>query len=229
MLTPYVGHRARSALVAAAVLLPSCSKAPVEAAVAGSLSLVQGGAQAVQAGSELPNQIIVRVLDADGKPLGDHPVGFTVSAGGGAVQPGSALTDENGEAKTKWTLGTGELTQRLNATVQGLEPLAITATALFPVDLVVAQGNNQSAKAGAALPNAIVVRVIGPNNTPMKNIAVAFQVLSGGGLITPPSALTNTLGEVTLRWTLGPQVGAQALSINSTSLPSISVLANATQ
>ncbi|MEW5918266.1 MAG: Ig-like domain-containing protein [Gemmatimonadota bacterium] len=224
----YVGRRARFPLLLASVLLAGCGKQPVEVAAAGSISLVQGAAQSVQAGSELPNQIIVRVLDTDGKPLGDHPVGFTIAAGGGAVQPGSALTDENGEAKTKWTLGTSDVNQRLLATVQGLEPLAIAATGLFPADLVVAQGNNQSAKAGGALPNAIVVRVIGPNNTPMKNIAVAFQVLSGGGLITPPSAMTNTLGEVTLRWTLGPQVGAQALSINSTSLPSITVLATAT-
>lgn len=60
--------------------------------------------QAVQAGKELPNAIVLRVLTEDGKPVENGSIGFTVETGGGSVNPGSLLTDANGEARTKWVL-----------------------------------------------------------------------------------------------------------------------------
>lgn len=200
----------------------ACKKEPPAAPpVAGSLVLVQGNLQQVQGGQELPNPIVVRVLDVEGEPLDQFPVGFQVSVGGGAVNPGSAKSDANGEVRVKWTLGPVEANQVLHARAKGLDPLSIAALALLPTDLVVAQGNLQNAKAGAALPNPIVVRVLGPNNVPMKGIAVAFQVVAGGGLISPQSALTNALGEVTARWTLGATAGINSLAVSSGNLQAI--------
>jgi adhesin/invasin len=201
-----------------------CKKEPA-APEAGSLVLVQGNLQQVQGGQELPNPIVVRVLDVEGEPLPDFPIGFQVMVGGGAVNPGSGKSNENGEVRVKWTLGPAETNQTLQARGRGLEPLTISAFALLPTDLVVAQGNLQTAKAGAALPNAVVVRVVGPNNSPMKGIAVAFQVVTGGGLISPQSGLTNALGEVTARWTLGPTAGVNSLSVSSGNLQSVLVYA----
>ena len=79
------------------------ASAPEDSAPA-SLIVVQGTNQAVQGGKELPNAIVLRVLTEDGKAVGNVSVGFTVATGGGSVNPGSVLTDANGEARTKWVL-----------------------------------------------------------------------------------------------------------------------------
>ncbi len=212
-------------LLALSVLLAGCGKEAVVVQTPGSLVMVQGNLQSIQGGQELPNPVVVRLLDTDGKPIEKVAVGFSVVIGGGAVNPGSVFTDENGEARTKWTLGVADANQVLQARAPGLDPLSINATALLPSDIVVAQGNNQTAKPSGPLPNPIVIRVVGPNNAPMKGIAVAFQVVTGGGLISPQSGLTNALGEVTARWTLGSGTGAQTIAVSSGSLQPISLLA----
>ncbi len=220
--------RSCSLSFAALVLaLTACGKEAVVSQTPASLTLVQGNLQSVQGGTELPNPIIVRLLDTEGAPMAKAPIGFSVASGGGAVTPGSAITDDNGEAKTKWVLGTSDANQSLQARAAGLDPLTVSATALLPTDLVIAQGSNQSARMSAGLPNPLVVRVLGPNNTPMKGITVAFQVVTGGGQISPQSALTNALGEVTVRWTLGPSAGVQLLSVSSGTLQPITVQATA--
>lgn len=205
--------------------MAGCGKTVVATPTPGSLILVQGNNQQVQGGSELPNPIVVRLLATDGSPIDKQPIGFAVATGGGTVNPGSALTDENGEVKVKWTLGPNEVTQTLRATVSSIEPLTISAVGLLPTDLIVAQGNNQTAKASAALPNPIVMRVTGPGNVPMKGITVAFQVVSGGGLISPQSAITNATGEVTARWTLGAAAGVQSIAVSAGSLQPITLSA----
>jgi adhesin/invasin len=186
------------------------ASAPEDAAPA-SLIVVQGTNQAVQGGKELPNAIVLRVLSEDGKAVENVSVGFTVATGGGSVNPGSVLTDANGEARTKWVLGPTTAEQTLKAEVAGLAPVTISATAIVPTELIIAQGNNQSARVSTALTNSIVVRVVGINNTPIVGVPVAFQISAGAGVITPQSALTNAFGEVNVKWTLGPTAGANTL------------------
>lgn len=217
--------RGLAAILLAAGVSAACKKALIEAPVAGSLVLVQGNNQQAQGGTELPNPIVIRVLDAEANPLAKYPVGFAVAQGGGSVSPGSALSDENGEVKVKWIVGPNEISQLLRASVPAVEAITVNAIALLPSDIIIAQGNNQSAKASGPLPNPIVIRIVGPGNVPMKGIAVAFQVVSGGGLISPQSAITNALGEVTTRWTVGAAAGANTLAVSSGSLQAVSMTA----
>ena len=209
----------------AALALGGCGKQVVAAPIPGSLVVVQGNNQQAQGGSELPNPVIIRVLGTDGSPIAKLPIGFSVVQGGGAVNPGSAPSDENGEVKVKWTVGPNEAAQLLRASVPGVEAVNVSAISLLPTDIVVAQGNNQSARAGAALPNPIVIRIIGPGNVAMKGIAVAFQVVAGGGLISPQSGITNALGEVTARWTLGSVAGTNTLAVSSGALQPVAISA----
>lgn len=216
---------ARSLAVMSAATLAACGKEVVASPTPGSLILVQGNNQQVQGGSELPNPVIIRVLSADGAPIPKLPIGFSVVQGGGSVNPGSAPSDENGEVKVKWTVGPNEVAQLLRASVPGVEAVNVSAIALLPSDIIIAQGNNQQAKAGGPLPNPVVIRIVGPGNAPMRGIPVAFQVTSGGGLISPQSAITNALGEVTARWTLGGTAGSNTLAVSSGSLQPVSMLA----
>ena len=223
--------RSRVALsIAAIALFTACAgdEATSSDASPASLIVVQGTNQAVQGGKELPNAIVLRVLTTDGKPVEKAPIGFTVATGGGSVTPGSVLTDANGEARTKWVLGPTVPEQSLKAEVAGIDPVTISATAIVPTDIVIAQGNNQSAKVSTILPTSVVVRVVGVNNTPIIGVPVAFQVTAGAGVITPQSALTNSFGEVSVKWTLGPTAGVNTLTASVANLSPAPVVATAT-
>jgi len=201
---------------------PGCTKV-AEAPSAARLTIVQGHQQSGAMGTALPSSVILRVLDTEGAPLGKIPVSFNVVTGGGTVDPGTVVSDANGEAKVKWTIGTQGVVQALSASAPGVDPVVIGATAIMPSDLVIAQGNNQVARVSTALPVQLVIRVTGGNNVPMPGITVAFSITSGGGSISPQSAVTNALGEVSVRWTLGSQVGPQSASITAGSLGPITV------
>ena len=189
-------------------LMAGCKEATV-APVPGRLVVVQGQAQMAAVGSVLPVQLVFRVLSTDGAPMPQVPVSFSVSQGGGTIDPPSLASDANGEVKAKWTLGPASANQQVTASVRGLDPVPVNATGILPTDLVIVQGNNQSAKAGAALATQVIVRVVGNGNVPIPNQTVAFAIATGGGSISPASAVTSALGEVTVRWTLGPTPGAQ--------------------
>lgn len=100
------------ALVAAAC--DSSTAPPVPAGI----DVASGDAQTAAVGMELPQPLVVRVLDEAGNPVRGQVVEFRVTAGGGSVSTGSAQTDRNGEARARWTLGTvaGD-TQRVEARV----------------------------------------------------------------------------------------------------------------
>jgi hypothetical protein len=203
---------------------PGCTEV-VETPVATRLSIVQGNMQQAAAGTQLPTQVVLRVLSTDGTPVEKVPVSFNVIQGGGVVDPATGTSDANGEVKAKWTLGPSSQVQSVTGSAPGIEPITLQAFGILPSDLVVAQGNNQSAKVSAALPVQIVLRVTGGSNVPIPNQTVALAVLSGGGSISPQSAVTNALGEVTVRWSLGPVQGLQTASATAGSIGPISLTA----
>ena len=218
----------RTLAVAAAclslVVLDGCKK-PVEPIAPGSLTVVQGNLQVAAAGTQLPTQLILRVRGTDGSALTDMPVSFQVVEGGGAVDPATMRTDANGEVKVKWTLGAGAQVQSIHASVPGLDPIEINATGVLPSTIVIVQGNNQSAKAGAQLSVPIIVRVTGGTNMPLPGVTVSFAL--SGGSVTPASVVTNALGEATVRWTLGSIAGAQSAQASALALPAVTINATA--
>lgn len=221
-------RRRRPALLLAVLpILAACEKASGPL-VADRLLVVQGNRQVAAAGTALPTAIVVRVLAEDGSPVEGSPVGFAVQLGNGTVEPATALSDANGEAKTRWTLGANQSAHELLASVPGVEPITVTATGIVPTELVIAQANNQVAKAGTALPVQIVLRVVGNNNTPIPGVAVALQVTAGGGSLNPASAVTNAAGEITVRWTLGNQPGLQNVQASALNLSPIILSASGT-
>jgi Bacterial Ig-like domain (group 1) len=90
-------------------------------AVAGSadkLVRVSGNDQSAPPGAELPDPLVVRLVDRDGNGVPDRPVSWVVGEGGGQVESSNSNTDGNGEARTRWTLGSSE-TNTLNAVASG--------------------------------------------------------------------------------------------------------------
>ncbi|MBX9929247.1 MAG: hypothetical protein K2X99_10070 [Gemmatimonadaceae bacterium] len=210
-------------------LLASCAKPSAPVAVA-ALAVVQGDFQSGQAARELAAPVVLRVTDADGNGIANRTISLVVFTGGGSVDSVTIKSDARGEARIRWTLGTTGPVQELRASLPGttLEATKITATALFPSTIVIAQGMGQTAKVNASLTSSVVVRVIGPGNVPMVGINVAFQVLVGGGSLSPQSIITGANGEATTKWTLGPSPGVQSASILAGTLAPVLLTATAT-
>jgi hypothetical protein len=203
---------------------PGCTKT-LEAPAASRLTIVQGHLQSAAAGTILPTPVVLRVIGTDGAPLAKIPVSFSVLAGGGSVDPGTIVSDANGEVKARWTLGPSSQIQTLAGTAPGVDPVMLSANGIVPSDLIIAQGNNQTAKATTALTVQIVLRVTGGSNVPIPGQTIGLSITSGGGSISPQSAVTNALGEVTVRWTLGPQIGPQTAIASAGTLGPISIAA----
>jgi hypothetical protein len=216
------------AALSAVLLLAGCKKTVTAAVEPGALTIVQGNNQMVQAGKELPVPIVLRLTDKAGAAMANIPLTMVVAEGGGSVTPASGVTDAKGEYTAKWTTGPIFAGNKLIATVPGLDPVTIEAVGILPSDIVVAQGNNQTAKNGASLATSIVVRVVGPGNVPMSGVTVLFQVTGGGGSISPQTVVTNNLGEVVGKWTLGPNVGSQTAIVSASVLSPVTLIAFAT-
>ena len=71
-----------------------------------SIAVVTGNNQTHLVGRPLPEPLVVWVQDSNGNPVPGQSVAFSVVAGGGSVLAGSIFTDNGGEARDQWTLGT---------------------------------------------------------------------------------------------------------------------------
>lgn len=95
------------------------------------MHIATGNEQRAAPGALLPAPLVVRVVDAAGVGVPGTQVSFSVTAGGGTVEPASALTDARGEARAAWRLGVAAGEQTLAAASAGLanSPLQFRATA----------------------------------------------------------------------------------------------------
>ena len=199
---------------------------------AASLAIVAGNAQTAAAGTELPIDPAVRVTDATGNPMAGVSVLFTIASGGGSIAGGAAVTDASGVAAVgSWTLGTTPGPNSLTATVEGLTPVTIDATATTGAPAVVAihAGNNQTATVGTSVATAPAVRVTDAFNNPVAGVTVAFAIVSGGGHTTGANAVTDASGVAAVgSWTLGTTPETNQLSATVTGLAPVTSTATAT-
>src|SRR5688500_17550568 len=72
-----------------------------------------------------------------------------------------------------------------------------------PASLDIVSGDEQDGVVGTELSNPLVVRVEDANGMPIIGQLVNFRITSGGGSVFAGSGLTNALGIVQDRWTLG--------------------------
>ena len=98
------------------------------------LEKFSGDNQSGNVGSTLPNPLIVHVLDQDSNPMEGVTVTFGPSEGA-SVNPTQAMTNENGQAQTVLTFGAQPGEYNVTATVEGLDPVVFTATAISSTSL----------------------------------------------------------------------------------------------
>ncbi len=202
------------------------------------LELVKGAAQMTgTAGAPLADSIIVRVIDAENKPVSGHAVSFQMTAGGGKLNGGttnplSINTDPYGLARVSWTLGTvaGQNNNGLTVTAKKADgsdltgsPMSFTASATSgnPAKLVYVSGSGQSGYVLQDLDNPLVVKVTDQYDNVIKTgHLVSFDVTVGGGTLAGGAsghadATTDTSGLAKITWRLGPQEGTQKVNASS--------------
>jgi hypothetical protein len=179
--------------------------------------IIDGNEQAGAVGTELADSLVVRVVDAQDRPVPGVPVAFELGAGadGGDVSPDTALTDANGLASSRWVLGGTSGQQKVDAQIVGAS-LAVTfsaeadLTSTFRLELT--SGDEQSAAPDAELDDPLVVRLVDEAGDGVPGHAVAWVVAIGQGDAAPASSDTDADGFASTTWTLGPETGLQTLN-----------------
>jgi hypothetical protein len=92
------------------------------------LQKVSGDSQSAQAGQKLAAPLVVRAVDAAGRPLRGIKLNWRVLAGGGSVLRGAGRTDADGTASAEWVVGTPG-PQELRVAANDAAPVRFTATA----------------------------------------------------------------------------------------------------
>jgi hypothetical protein len=181
------------------------------------ITVVAGNGQTGSVGSELSNPLVVRVDDAQGRPVQGVSVAFKLGAGagGGDTAPDTALTGSNGQASSLWVLGGTEGQQTVNAEVVGASlAVAFSAEAerTSALRLELTSGDDQSAAPDTELGDPLVVRLVDEAGDGVPGQAVAWVVAIGDGAASPPSSDTDADGFASTTWTLGPESGLQTLN-----------------
>ena len=99
-----------------------------------SLEKVSGDNQIGDAGTVLPEPLVVMLKDQNANPMAEVEVDFTVTQGNGSVNPTSALTDVDGKASTEFTLGQ---TAGLNQVTATVNELSVTFSATGQAQLLI--------------------------------------------------------------------------------------------
>ena len=110
-------------------------------------SSVSGNNQSATPGQALANPLVVLIAQ-DGSGVSGKTVSWTVSAGGGSVNPASSTTDNSGMASTQWTLGPDAGPNSLQASGSGVtgSPVTFAATGVSddpaPLTASISVGDN---------------------------------------------------------------------------------------
>jgi hypothetical protein len=97
--------------------------------------------------------------------------------------------------------------------------------------LIKVSGDGQIGAIGATLPSPLVVQVVNAQNNPQSGVTVNFAITSGGGSVSPASAVTNASGQASTTLTLGSvptAPGGVVVTATAAGIGSIAFSASAT-
>ena len=178
---------------------------------------ISGDSQSVVINGTLANPFVVEVRDEIGNVIEGVTVNFSVINGGGTLSASSDTTDANGQAETTLTVGSAVGTNTVRAAVSGIiSPVQFTASASAqaPSSLHIISGNNQSGVANNPLTNPFVVEVRDVIGNAIEGVAVLFDVVSGGGMLSTATDTTDADGQAETTLTAGPVAGTNVVRVS---------------
>ncbi len=174
---------------------------------------ISGDNQDGHTGATLAYPLVVEVRDANGNPLRRVTVTFTVTAGGGSLNPETTQTNARGRASTRLTLGDNPGTNSVRVSVDGLSQTRVfSAEATLPPPppvLSIISGDGQIGVPGQTL-EPFVVEVRHQNGDPMVGVFVVF--LHEDGLLSNVLAATGADGRAETTLTLGSDAGTTTVT-----------------
>lgn len=169
--------------------------ANVVISVARNLQEVSGNAQKAQVGQMLPQPLVVRVTDKDGRPVYGIAVRFDVTFGGGTLSDRTSLlidTNEFGEARVNWRLGPSAGPQTVRVSSSGLtgSPIDFRAEAVSgrAEKMVIYSGQYGSGDVGGNSP-PVCVRVMDNSGNGVDGVEVLFELVRGTGSLSSSAAV----------------------------------------
>jgi hypothetical protein len=160
----------------------------VHTAIAGAasgVSIVSGDDQTGPVNTELPQDLVVQVRDAQSNAVPGVAVTWVIGTGGGSVTPATSATDAEGRASATWTMGGSPGANTVSAVVSGIgvAEFSATATAGAPARLSVLTQPSSSAISGVALPQQPVIQLLDAqgNEAKQSGVEVSVAIASGGG------------------------------------------------
>jgi Big-like domain-containing protein len=159
-------------------------------ATSGSATLLErasGDGQSALAGTSVPEPLVVRAKDGSGNPVADLAVTWVIGSGGGSLAPETSLTDAQGRASTRWTLGATPGANTATAVVSGVGTVGFTATGNpgIPPALSLVTEPPGTAERGVAFSRRPVIQLLDPGGGVQRlgGVAVSVSLVAGGGTL----------------------------------------------
>lgn len=89
-----------------------------------------------------------------------------------------------------------------------------------PTDIAVSAGNHQTGRVAGVLAAPLAVKVTDAKGRGVPNVDVSFQVMLGGGSVSPLTARSNGAGIATTSWTL-PETAGDAWSVRAVAIDTL--------
>jgi len=169
-----------------------------------------GDAQSGEVATALADSLRVLVLE-DGSPMAGITVDWTSTASGAVLSPASSITDAQGLAASRLTLGTVAGAQTARAKLSGSSgsvTFNATATPGAASAFTRNAGDGQSAGTNAAYAAPLSVKVADQFGNGIAGVTVNWAVQSGTAALGGASSVTAASGVASMMVTAGATPGA---------------------
>jgi hypothetical protein len=158
------------------------------------LEIFDGDRQNGTVGEALGGSLVVLVTDRFGDPVPGTVVRWKAE-GGGTADPGESTTDGEGRAGTSRILGTEPTTYFTVATVEDVDTVIFTSTALT-ARLVITSRLQALAVSGVPLDPQPTLQLQDADGTPIarESVVVTVAIASGGGTLSGTTTATSNAG-----------------------------------
>ncbi len=169
------------------------------------VAAMSGNAQAATVGTTLPEPLRVQAMDAyTGSPIPGATVVFSDGGIGGSLGPGTTMiTDESGYASAIYTLPykAGTITVTASSPNMAAAAFVLSAASGPATRLAKISGNTQTAPAGSAFAQPLVVAALDANGNRARGATVSFSDNGAGGSFSSAEVVTDSNGTAAVQYT----------------------------
>lgn len=162
----------------AGTLAPVTFAATAITGTGASLQVASGDNQTGTSQAQLPQPLVVRVVDGFGNGVAGVSVTWAVTEGGGSLSAGGP-TDANGYTSARWTLGAPGANAATASAVGARVTFHATATLPQNVTFAKVSGDGQTGVVYTVAPEPLVVRATDASGRPLGGAPVTWQATPG--------------------------------------------------